>query len=268
MRTRFTSALGMVVSIFLGLTAPAGAEPSILPEQVFAEYSGSVLFLKVANISLSAGFDDETYSAAAAFQSAGLLSWFDDTDIKATVSGYRTGSGLGPHRYEHTNFANDKGRVVGINFPAGTAVPHINPPFGSMGEPPASDAERAGALDPISALLGLMMSLPVDESGVCRGRIPVFDGKARYDLRLHNAGLDDVRTRGWRGEAIRCQAYVEPVSGYDEGDRPSEDDTARPVTIWLAQIGEMYIPVRFRAQTRLGSINVRARRVYAGAALQ
>jgi len=251
-----------------GAASGAMANPEAMPEQVYAEYSGSVLFLKVADISLSAAFQDGTYSAAASFQSAGLLSWFDDTDIQATTSGYRTPSGLAPYRYEHTNFASNKGRVVGIDFIDNVATPDVQPPFGSMGEPPASDADRAGALDPISTLLGLMMNLPTGETDVCQGRIPVFDGKARYDLRFNNAGPDTVSTRGWRGEAIRCQAYLEPISGYDEGDRPGEEDIARPITMWLAPFDGLHIPVRFRAQTQIGSISIQASRVYAGAASQ
>lgn len=267
MRTLNTAILTAAASL-IALTAPARADVSAPPEQVYAEYAGSVFFLKVADISLSAAFQDGTYSAAATFQSAGLLRWFDDTDIEAVTSGYRGAQGLTPYRYQHTNHASNKDRVVGINFENGAAIPDVNPPFGSMGEPPASDEERAGALDPISVLLGVMMSLPADADGVCAGRLPVFDGKARYDLRFENAGMDEVRTQGWRGEAVRCQAFVEPISGYDPGDRPSEEETAQPVTMWLAPLGDVYVPVRFRAQTQIGSINIQATRVYAGEASQ
>lgn len=269
MRMTKTALLALTLTSSFAVTATnAEAQITPAPEQLYVEYTGSVLFLKVADISLSAAFTDETYSAAATFQSAGLLSWFDDTDIEASTSGYRVEAGLTPYRYEHTNHASNKGRVVGIDFEDGTAMPDVQPPFGSMGDPAATDEERAGALDPVSALLQIVTAIPSGETGRCEGRVPVFDGKARYNLRLNNAGMDTVRTRGWRGEALRCQAFIEPISGYDEGDRPSEDDTNRPVTIWLADIEDVLVPVRFRAQTELGSINVVASRVYAGAASQ
>jgi len=152
--------------------------------------------------------------------------------------------------------------VVGIDFPGGAATPDIDPPFGSMGEPPASEAERAGALDPITVILSLMLG-PIDAQGdaLCSGRLPVFDGKARYDLRFENLGPDAVRTRAYRGQAIRCQAFVEPVSGYDPGDRPTEEETARPVNIWLVEVDGVHIPVRFRAATQIGNISIEARRI-------
>lgn len=254
--------------VMASLPATAQAQSVEPPEHLYVRYSGSVLILKVANISLTAGFNDGVYSAAATFESGGLLRWFDDTNIEATTNGYRQADALHPYRYEHINHASNKGRVVGINFENDVAMPDVQPPFGSMGEPPASDEDRAGALDPISTLLSLMTSLPTDENGVCEGRLPVFDGKARYDLRFNNLGLDDVNTRAWSGEAIRCQAFIEPISGYDPGDRPDEEETNRPVTIWLAPVDGVHVPVRFRAQTRIGAINIQATQLYAGDATQ
>lgn len=240
-----------------GVTAPA--------DELNVSYSGAVLFLPVADITLAARLTEGDYSAAATFRSSGLLRWFDDTDIQANSIGYRRATGLAPYRYEHVNFASEKGRVVGIDFVDSRAVPDVNPPFSSMGEPPASDAERDGALDPISVMLGLALALPGDRATPCSGTLPVFDGKARYDLRFVNVGVDQVRTRAWQGEAVRCQAFVEPVSGYDPGDRPSEEETARPVNIWLAPIGEMFVPVRFRAATRIGDISITAESITLGA---
>ncbi len=249
------------------LVWPAAADDAApsAPDQFFMEYTGSVYFLQVADISITARMEEATYSAAATFQSAGLLRWFDDTDIQASSVGYRTGESLTPWRYEHINYASEKGRVVGIDFPEGTATPDINPPFGSMGEPPASEAERAGALDPVTVILNLMLG-PIDtgDEEVCSGRLPIFDGKARYDLRFENVGMDDVRTRAYRGQAIRCQAYVEPISGYDPGDRPTEEETARPVNIWLVEMQGLHVPVRFRASTQIGNISIEARRIGIG----
>ena len=232
-----------------------------LPTRISANYSGSVLMIKVAEIGLNAENRGEDYAATATFESAGLLRWFDDTDIEAGVTGYIQPGRLQPWRYSHLNHASGKGRIVGIDFPDGTAMPDIDPPFGSMGEPPATDAERAGALDPITTILSLMTGLPDPETGACTGRLPVFDGKARYDLRFENGGTERVRTRAWSGEAIRCEAYLEPISGYDEGKRPEGDEVNRPIEIWLAEIDGAQIPVRFRARTRIGGIGISATRI-------
>ena len=260
----------ILTGIALSLAAAAGvqaddaAEAGASAPALSVSYSGSVLFLPVADISLSAVFPEGTYSSAARFTTAGVARWFDDTDIEAGVTGYRRPDGLRPWRYEHFNHASGSDRTVGIDFPGATATPDVTPPFGSMGEPPASDDERAGALDPLSTLVGIMTAIAGGEGAAqepCTGRLPVFDGKARYDLRLEAAGRDRVRTSDWRGEAIVCKAYLEPISGYDPGDRPSEEEIAEPVTLWLAPIEGLYVPVRFRASSEIGPINIRARRI-------
>ncbi|PWE16822.1 DUF3108 domain-containing protein [Marinicauda salina] len=255
----------IAIAAALMLAAPAAADDEAAsttpPEQLYVEYTGSLFFIPVADISVNAGFGADGYSADARFQSAGLLRWFDDTDIVASTGGYREGLQLQPQRYEHINRASNKGRVVGIDFAEGTAIPDVQPPFGSMGEPPASESERAGAVDPISAMLDLTLNHVSQEGEPCNGRVPVFDGKARYDLRLESGGSESVRTRAWRGDAVICRAYLEPISGYDPEDRPSEEETARPVTIWLARVNDVHVPIRFRANTQIGEMTIQARRL-------
>lgn len=267
---RFTALFAALMVLPLSAAARAGGQDEAAPappEQFFAEYSGSLYFLQVADITLSARLDEATYSSAATFQSAGLLRWFDDTDIEASAIGYRADEALAPYRYEHINHASGKGRVVGIDFPDRVATPDINPAFGSMGQPPASAQERTGAMDPISVILSLMLG-PIGADGegeICSGTLPVFDGKARYNLRFENLGPDEVRTRAYRGEAIRCHANLEPISGYDPGDRPTEEEIARPVNIWLVEMDGIHVPVRFRASTQIGNISIEARRIGIGA---
>ena len=236
------------------------APPSAM--QVNVNYSGSVLIFRVANITLSGQITDAGYGANARFTTAGLAALFSDADIEASISGYADGP-LRPWRYEHLNHSSGSGRVVGIDFPDGMAMPDVNPPFGSMGEPPASDEQRLGAVDPISALLRLGLQQSSDPGELCSGRIPVFDGKARYDLRLNVAGANDIRTRAWRGEAVRCHAFYEPIAGYDPEDMPSESDIAEPVTLWLAPFndGEIYLPVRIRTNSGFGAITIEARSI-------
>lgn len=239
-----------------------GARMGTPPAGLVVQYSGSLFMIPVANIAINAVWPGETYSATAVFQSGGLLRWFDDTNIEAGVSGYMQETELVPWRYQHFNHASGTNRIVGIDFEDGRAVPDVNPPFGSMGDPPASDEDREGAIDPISGILSMMLATPATANGdICVGSVPIFDGRARYNLRLENGGMSEVSTRAYRGEAMICRAYVEPISGYEEGKRPTEEDTARPVTMWLAPMEGLWVPVRYRANTRIGNITISAVRL-------
>tara|TARA_R110000868_G_scaffold53744_6_gene168613 strand:+ start:9226 stop:10098 length:873 start_codon:yes stop_codon:yes gene_type:complete len=259
------AALGLVLSGSAGLAddaadaAAATRAPGL--HGMTVEYSGSVLIFQVANIVINSEFAADTYQASARFTTAGLAALFSDADIEAGVSGYRDGTSLQPYHYSHLNHASSKNRVVAIDFPDGVATPDINPPFGNMGEPPATDAERAGALDPISTLLAMGLGAVSSGSSHCDGRIPVFDGRARYNLRFEDGGRKDVRTRAWSGEALICRAYYEPVSGYEADEFPTPDDIADPIDFWLAPVngGEYYVPIKIRTNAGFGGATISAR---------
>lgn len=258
---------GLAASLLLSTTAltdsAAMADMAAPPPlAISVNYSGSVLIFRVANITLSGEIADENYGANARFTTAGLAALFSDADIEASITGYADGA-LRPWRYEHFNHSSGSGRTVGINFPEGVATADVVPPFGSMGEPPANEDQRDGAVDPISALLRLGLRQTSDPSEVCSGRIPVFDGKARYDLRLEVAGGNTLRTRAYRGETIRCHAFYEPIAGYDPEDMPTESDIAEPVVLWLAPFadGAIHLPVRIRTNSGFGAITIEARSI-------
>ncbi len=249
---------------------PAGADDAAeitntAGEGVTVQYAGSVMIFQVANIVISSTFQEETYQASARFTAAGLAALFTDADIEAGVSGYREGPRLQPWRYSHLNHASSKNRIVGIDFPEGVATPDINPPFGNMGEPPASAEERSGAADPLSALLSVGLGSVADENGRCAGTLPIFDGRARYNLRFEYGGEDRIRTRAWRGDAQVCHAYYEPISGYEEDEFPSDDVIAEPITMWFAPVEgtNIHVPVRIRTNAGFGGATITARSIQA-----
>lgn len=260
---------GIIASAALSCTALASADDAdtavsaAATQGVTVQYAGSVMVFQVANIVVSGQFAEDTYQASARFTAAGLAALFTDADIEAGVSGYRDGGALRPWRYSHLNHASSKNRIVAIDFPEGIATPDINPPFGSMGEPPATADERAGAADPLSTLLSMGLGAVAHGESQCSGRLPVFDGRARYNLRFEDGGTDRIRTRAWSGDALVCHAYYEPVSGYEADEFPSADEISRPITFWLAPVhdGEIHIPVRIRTNAGFGGVTVVARSI-------
>jgi hypothetical protein len=260
---------GAMAMAALAVPATAAADDAAVTDSaatmqgVTVQYAGSVMVFQVANIVVSSQFADETYQASARFTAAGLAALFTDADIEAGVSGYREGEQLQPWRYSHLNHASSKNRVVAIDFPEGVATPDIEPPFGSMGEPPATDEERAGAADPLSTLLAMGLGAVERGTSHCDGTLPVFDGRARYNLRFEDGGTDRVRTRAWTGDAVVCHAYYEPVSGYEADEFPTEDDISRPITFWMAPVhgGDIHVPVRIRTNAGFGGVTIVARSI-------
>lgn len=259
-RFQFANTLALATGALSLSTAALAQDEAPQTTDLYLEYSGSVLVFQIAELILNARVSEVDYTAAASFRSAGLLSWFDDTDIRASAVGYIESDGMQPYRYEHTNLASSKGRVVGIDFPEGVATPNVTPAFGSMGEPPASEVERTGAADPVSVLLSLTVDA-LRGFEACEGTREVFDGKARYNLRFESSGADNVSTRAYSGRAEHCRAFMDPISGYDLDDRPTPEEVSKPVHIWLAEFNGHTVPVKFRANTQVGNITVTASRI-------
>lgn len=258
----------LILSTGVALAAfalPAGADdasPVSASQGVTVQYAGSVMIFQVADIVVNGVFEQDTYRASARFTAAGLAALFTDADIEAGVSGYRDGAQLQPWRYSHLNHASNKGRIVGIDFPDGVATPDINPPFGNMGEPPASEEQRRGAADPLSTLLSVGLGAAANGDAPCEGSMPVFDGRARYNLRFEYGGQDRVRTRAWSGDADVCHAFYEPIAGYEVDEFPSDDVTSNPITMWFAEVGDgVRVPVRIRTNAGFGGVTVTARAI-------
>ncbi|MFY0636369.1 MAG: DUF3108 domain-containing protein [Maricaulis maris] len=224
--------------------------------RVSARYASSVLFFKVGEITLDARFGEAGYAAESYIEAAGLAALFTDFDIRAEVSGQGGNGAREPQVYEHVERTGSKVRSVRIEFSDVVARSEAEPPFGSWGVPPASDSDRTDVIDPMTAFFELSRRLEGGEG--CQGRLAVFDGKARYDLRLETVGTDRVRTRAWRGDALLCHAWYEPISGYDPEDYPSASELRHPLVLWLAPIAgdAAYLPVRLHTRAGFGGVTI------------
>lgn len=249
-------------------SVPASADQAIADPlasgaiSVSAVYSGSVLFIPVGEVSFAADIEGGRYAARSSVEAAGLAALFTDFEIHAEVEGALSDADQAvPERYGHIERTGDKVRSVEVSFADRFAVSDVEPPFGSWGVPPASEADRTGVVDPMTAFFQLSHDLAARTGADgCEGALPVFDGKARYNLNLENAGRRQVRTRAWRGEAVVCHAYYEPISGYDPEDYPSESELRHPLTLWLAPIGDgaYYLPVRIYTRAGFGGVTIEA----------
>jgi hypothetical protein len=243
--------------------SPAFAVNRETPLAIEAEYSASVLIFSVGRVTLNAELEGDAYSARAHVEAAGLAALFTDFDIDSEVEGRFMATGPQPLRYGHIERTGDKVRHIDVQFENRLAESTATPDFSSWGDPPASDADRTDVVDPMTATLLLSEMVAASGGAPCEGSIPVFDGKQRYDLRLAARGTERIRMRGWRGEALICDAYYVPVSGYDAEDWPTPGETRHPLRMWIAPIadGTAFLPVRLHTRAGFGGVTVELRRL-------
>jgi hypothetical protein len=83
---------------------------------------------------------------------------------------------------------------------------------------PITEADRKGVLDPLSSLLIIADSDDVLKPQACVSRIPVFDGRRRYDIALSFKRMDNVKAdTGYQGPVVICSIHVTPIAGHRVG---------------------------------------------------
>ena len=124
---------------------------------------------------------------------------------------------------------------------------------------PLNESHKRNVLDPLSAFL-----MPVNgkgRDGACNRTLPIFDGAARYDIKLSSAGTRTVKLEGYSGPVSICQARYVPIAAH-LALRPSTKFMAenRDITAWLAPVAgtDMMVPVRISVKTMIGTAVIEA----------
>jgi hypothetical protein len=137
----------------------------------------------------------------------------------------------------------------------------ISPPFvDPVGRVPLTEANKRNILDPVSALvMNVPAGQPLSGPAACDRRIPVFDGFARYDVKLSYLRSQDVQVRGYSGPVAVCAARYVPIAGH----RPAAKATQymsdnRQMEVWLAPVERAHavVPLRISIMTMAGMLLV------------
>lgn len=235
----------------MAIAAPARADESLR-----LEYAGSILGFRVMRADVAAQFTGARYEGETLFRSAGIVGFFKTSKVEAKVSGLDGGRTLTPTAYEHVETIGKKVRNVDLDYRADDVMVTANPRISSLGEPPTTPALRREALDPVSAILAIAAK---GGAYPCDRTVPVFDSKLRYDLRMEFAGVEDVRTRGFKGAAVHCRIFYTPIAGFDPEDLADPQVYATPIHVWLGEVAPgVQAPVRVQVRVA-GRIPIDAR---------
>lgn len=226
-------------------TLPVPNEDTI---QIRMKLKGYVFGFRVIRSDIITQFDDRDYVAYTDAKSSGLAALLKKMEIWAVTRGTYDKYGLRPDWHVQQN-TDKKNRRVEMNYDhsAATLDIAIVPPLGSQGVPPATAEDRYSSNDTISGILHLMMMGTKIDGELCTGRVPFFDSKQHYNLRLERVGTKRVKFDGDKDETIHCRAYYEPIAGYDPEDLPSEEEAETPINVYFKYYEEagVHVPVRF-----------------------
>lgn len=221
----------------LGTSGAFAAEET----QRYDVYAGGI---KLGTLGMNAQLNSNGYGVSARVAGGGLLGVFVKFDFSGQAQGRIAGNGtLGPLNYTGTS---DNGKVKRtVSFGYRNGVPR-NVSFSPARTPRPHDVgpeAQRGTLDPISATLALLRSLPVGQA--CGKSVDVFDGSKRSRLRM---GARQATSDG----LFVCNGTYSRIAGFSPKLMAKQQNFSFS-TFWREQDGVMQV-VRFQTQTTFGTV--------------
>jgi hypothetical protein len=255
---------GAVFILIAGIAVALGPPSSVArdsirdsawPTEVKARYRLSFNGFDVGNYDFTSRYDGKAYAAVGKTQISALFGAF-------TWSGTFTGSGsvdgAGPHpaAFQMSYKASSKVKSVKLGFDkAGVTsvalVPNKPPHPGTIKVKPE---ELKHVFDPMSATLAISNA---SGSDACNRTIPIFDGKARFDLKLTFKGREAVkeeRPSGQPRELVVCRVKYVPIAGHRPQDfvNPWIDYDHIEIALRAIPTAGIYVPYRVTVPSTIG----------------
>ena len=252
----------------------AGGERACGQQRFEASYRATLAGLPVGSGSVVLDIAGDRYAMEASGQAMGLMRMFASGSGEATARGAISGGKFLPASYALNIRTRNKIQEVKMAL-VGGAVQRLvlEPPFEpSTDHAPLTEAHKRGVLDPLSASIVAGAGPNGLAPEACQRRMPVFDGRMRFDLTLAYKRIETVRTaQGYEGPAIVCAVTFTPIGGHEKEKFAIKFlRENRDMEIWFAPIaGTPFLAVyRIAVPTMLGPAVLQATRFVAGRTTQ
>lgn len=216
------------------------------------DYRGAVFgLLPLGEARVDIDVDGESYRVTSTLRSSGLVSLFERTRLRAEAEGRIEAGRVRWDAYALDHHYSRKHRTISMRPAADGVAADINPNYRLWGQPPATDAQKSAARDPLSSLVA--MAVDVARTRACADDYLTFDGRFLYRLELRGGEMRSFDGGGYEGPVLRCRMRYVPVAGFE----PTDNGRRRRIPegeIWFALIeGAPFAPpVRALAPLPLG----------------
>ncbi len=226
-----------------------------------AVYQISWLGAYIGDFKIRSSITNRQYSLQASAELSvffGTFSWRGST----TSSGMMTANGPVPQNYTFRYATGERRESVELRFQRRMVQDIlINPPqYPGSRNVPITAAHLQNIVDPLSALV-LLSQARLTRGDACNKRLPIFDGKIRYDLILSPKGTRNIGSAGrLHGTAYVCSVRYVPIAGHKMG-RQGENDFAggnTGIEVWLVPVPEagLLVPYFVQVPTPAGTASM------------
>lgn len=241
-------------------SAPAAEAPRSITLK--AVYDVSLLGIDVGSMWLEFTLKDGLYEARAYVQPEGIASLFTSNAVNAASTGRGELGVLDPAYSWVQQISPKRIQTVKMSFKDSTATSVSADPVYDPWEHDPTEAQKAGAIDPINAFVAMMMMRNAGSGEqACGTQIKVYDGRRRYNFNMWSGGYQNIRrgAGGYSGQVLYCVASYERIAGW-EPHRIAEISDSK-VDAYFAPIGRdargapiLFLPVRLTGDAGVGEV--------------
>ena len=130
----------------------------------------------------------------------------------------------------------------------------------AAGTVPLQAKHLNNVLDPLSAVMAMTKARG---DNPCAHRLPVFDGKQRFDLVLSYAGRTRIRSDGKERVGYICSVRYRPIAGYQPNAQTRKMARSTGLKVILQPISgaRLLVPYQIIIPTIAGSVRITSKRV-------
>jgi hypothetical protein len=257
--TGFAAAL---LATELSAAAPASADG--WPSRVDATYRVAFNGFDVGKFDFRADVTGSSYAVQGEARLSALLGAFKwESDTRS--SGQVAGAAPKPAGYTFDFRGIGKEGSIKLGFQQGrvASITNLPPKPPLPGTIPLREAHLKDVLDPLSAVLALSRT---SNANPCGRRIPIFDGKQRFDLvftYLRQQAVAETRPSGQPGVAFVCRVHYVPIAGHRMTEETRHMAATDGIEVSLRPVpsAALFVPHQISIPTVAGSATLTSERI-------
>ena len=226
---------------------------------------GGRLLVRVLDIEVQARADRAGFQADARVTSSGILALVKHIHQVASVQGRIEDGEHRPGTFETQNLGGKTHRKVRVVWSGGQVNMTAQPPFDSLGDPPASAQQKLAAADPLTQLIRLTLGGSREKS--CGRSYLFFDGKQLYALDIgpaSDAPLSAGEQKLGLAGGFHCSVRYREVAGFRRKPEIRKNQGLNhPIDLEFARLGASgpLLIISLAAETPLGRARIELERV-------
>jgi hypothetical protein len=253
------SLLAAAMTLGLALAGPAAAQSG--NRSFDGTYTVHARGVEAGDFEFSFRQTGATYTATANREMKGWVgaALRRSQDYNYSVNGSVAVDGsLRPSQYQHQGGRRREdrpnGRLIRATFSANDVVTTATPGNPNMGDPPATQAQRRGTIDQITAIASMVTT----SGDPCSRTLRIYmDGRSRFDFVFTPNGNVNIDSRAFQGPGVRCRVQFRPIAGFSD---PQEAATLN--FVFGRTSSGMWAPVTIEMPTDgVGVVRLEARRL-------